>query len=99
MNFKQLEGKDTRPNAPFAAGYSTRYSETINCSAKNMHLTKVERFILDFVAKENPDPELLAQIESLEVASREHTGVGLYANFEFPDRDSAHRISSPRVPY
>lgn len=64
-----------------------------------MHLTEVERAILDFVAKENPDPELIAQIESLEVASREHTGVGLYTNFEFRNRDYARRISSPRVPY
>ena len=64
-----------------------------------MHLAKIERFILDFVAKENPDPQLLAQIRSVGVASREHTGVGLYTNFEYPDRDSAPRISSPRVPY
>ncbi len=27
LNFRQLEEKDTRPNAPFANGYSTRYGE------------------------------------------------------------------------
>jgi hypothetical protein len=32
LNFRQLEEKDTRPNAPFADGYSTGYSEIINCS-------------------------------------------------------------------
>lgn len=32
--FTQLEEKDTRPNAPFADGYSTRYSEIINCCIK-----------------------------------------------------------------
>jgi hypothetical protein len=31
LNFRQFEEKDTRPNAPFADGYSTRYSEIINC--------------------------------------------------------------------
>jgi hypothetical protein len=31
LNLRQLEEKDTRPNAPFADGYSTRYSEIINC--------------------------------------------------------------------
>jgi hypothetical protein len=30
LNFSQLEAKDTLPNAPFANGYSTRYSEIIN---------------------------------------------------------------------
>jgi hypothetical protein len=32
LNFSQLEETDTRPNAPFADGYSTRYSEKMNCS-------------------------------------------------------------------
>ena len=31
LNLRQLEEKNTRPNAPFANGYSTRYSEIINC--------------------------------------------------------------------
>jgi len=31
LSFTQLEEKDTRPNAPFADGYSTRYSEITNC--------------------------------------------------------------------
>jgi hypothetical protein len=35
LNFSQLEEKDTRPNAPVANGYSTKYSETINCRQKN----------------------------------------------------------------
>jgi hypothetical protein len=29
LNFRQLKEKDTRPNAPVASGYSTRYSEII----------------------------------------------------------------------
>jgi hypothetical protein len=33
LNFRQLKEKDTRPNAPFADGYSTRYSEIINWQA------------------------------------------------------------------
>jgi hypothetical protein len=32
LSFRQLEEKYTRPNAPFANGYFTRYCETINCS-------------------------------------------------------------------
>ena len=32
LNFRQLEENDTRPNAPFADGYSTRYREKMNCS-------------------------------------------------------------------
>jgi hypothetical protein len=31
LNFRQLEENNTRPNAPFADGYSTRYSEIIHC--------------------------------------------------------------------
>ena len=31
LNFRQLEENDAQPNAPFADGYSTRYSEIINC--------------------------------------------------------------------
>ncbi len=31
LNFRQLEENYTRPNAPFADGYSTRYSEIIHC--------------------------------------------------------------------
>jgi hypothetical protein len=30
LNFRQLKEKDARPNAPFADGYSTRYSGIIN---------------------------------------------------------------------
>jgi hypothetical protein len=39
LNFRQLEEKDTRPNAPFAEGYSTRYSEIINVRSKNYDAT------------------------------------------------------------
>jgi hypothetical protein len=31
LNFRQLEEKDTRPNAPVANGYSTSYGEITKC--------------------------------------------------------------------
>ena len=36
MNFRQLKGKDTRPNAPVANGYSTRYSEIIKLFCQDL---------------------------------------------------------------
>jgi hypothetical protein len=64
-----------------------------------MDPTKLEKAILDFVAERNPDPSLRSQIGSLEIASRDHTGVGLYANFSFPTPDIVPRILSPSTPY
>jgi hypothetical protein len=39
LNFRQLEEKDARLNAPFANGYSTRYSEILTLLGKNMNRT------------------------------------------------------------
>ncbi len=64
-----------------------------------MDATKLEKAILDFVAERNSDPSLHSQIGSLKIASRDHTGVGLYANFSFPTPDIVPRILSPSTPY
>jgi hypothetical protein len=37
LNFRQLKEKDARPNAPFADGYSTRYSEIITLFCNKMN--------------------------------------------------------------
>ena len=45
LNFRQLEEKYTRPNAPFADGYSTRYSEIIKLFARRMNRDEAIKFL------------------------------------------------------
>ena len=46
LNFRQLKEKDARPNAPFADGYSTRYSEIITLFANKKPMSIVPVIIL-----------------------------------------------------
>jgi hypothetical protein len=66
---------------------------------KEMNATKLENAILDYVMRHNDDKELRDQISRIQVASREHTGVGLYVNFDSVDRPSTMKIANPRQPY